>query len=259
MENKKRKDGSPMNDGINNNTYELLFGDFDNLPENERGTYENLIAFATIDRFTKLQEKKIFTKLLKMIYKKSNIDLNKITFNKEIKQFEYRDNDKVITFDRLSDHFQDEDIKKELMSDKRYGECHSRAMNIAPSIKDSKIVTGYVTIGNSKVLHSIIEYDVDDKTIVLDWTRNLHITKEQYIELTKFVELSSFDGREVIDDIELITENLNIGVKPYVVFREELMRDIRKNSQIFQPTEAGRKKTEQFRKEEQSREDEESR
>lgn len=259
MENRKRKDGSPMNDGINNNTYELLFGDFDNLPKNERGTYENVIAFATIDRFTKLQEKKIFTKLLKMIYKKSNIDLNKITFNKEIKQFEYRDNDKVITFDRLSDHFQDEDLKKELMSDKRYGECHSRAMNIAPSIKDSKIVTGYVTLGNSKVLHSIIEYDVDDKTIVLDWTRNLHITKEQYIELTKFVELSSFDGREVIDDIELITGNLNIGVKPYVVFREELMRDIKKNPQIFQPTEAGREKTEQFRKEEQSREDEDSR
>lgn len=258
MEDRKRKDGSPMNDGINNNTYELLFRDFDNLPENERGTYENAKAFATIDRFTKLQEMNIFTKLLKIIYKGANIDLSKITYNKETKQFEYRDNDRVISFDRLSDHFQDKDLKKELMSNKRYGECHSKAMNIAPSIKDSRIVTGYVTIGNRKVLHSIIEYDVDNKIVVLDWTRNLHITKEQYIELTKFVELSSFEGRKVIDDIELITGNLNIGVKPYVVFREELMRDIKKNPQIFQPTEAGMKKTESFRKEEQLREDEEN-
>ena len=69
MGNKKREDGSHMNDGINNNTYNLLFGDNENLPEEEQGTYTNAIAFATIDRFTKIQEKKIFTKLLKMIYK----------------------------------------------------------------------------------------------------------------------------------------------------------------------------------------------
>lgn len=240
MDNRKRKDG------INDNTYELLFRDFYNLPENERGTYENSVALKTIELFTKLQEIK------------ANIDLSRITYNKEINQFEYRDNDRVITFDRLSDHFEDEDIKKELMSNKRHRQCHEKARNIAPSIRGSKIVTGYVTIGDRKVLHSIIEYDVDNKTVVIDWTSNLHITKEQYVELTKFVELSSFEGRKVIDDIELITENFNIGIKPYVVFREEIMRDIKKNSQIFQPTEAGMKKTECFRKEEQLEEDEEN-
>lgn len=107
------------------------------------------------------------------------------------------------------------------------------------------------------MLHSIIEYDIDDKTIVLDWTRNLYITKEQYIELTKFVELASFDGKEVIDDIERITGNLNIGVKPYVVFRDELMRDMEKNPHIFKPTEEGKKKVENFKKEQQEIEDEE--
>ena len=257
MENKKREDGRPMNDGININTYNLLFGDNENLPEEEQGTYTNAIAFATIDRFTKVQEKKIFTKLLKMIYKQQNIDLNNISFNKESKQFEYRNGDKVITFDKLSDHFEEDDIKKELMSNKRYGECHTQAMLIAPSINGSRIVTGYVTIAKSKVLHSIIEYDIDDKTIVLDWTRNLYITKEQYIELTKFVELASFDGKEVIDDIERITGNLDIGVKPYVVFRDELMRDMERNSHFFKPTEEGKKKVENFRKEQQEIEDEE--
>lgn len=152
-----------------------------------------------------------------MFNKQLDIDLNNISFNEESKQFEYRNGDKIITFDKLSNHFEDDDIKKELMSNKRYGKCHVQAMRIAPSIKGARIVTGYVTIAKEKVLHSTIEYDIDDKTIVLDWTKNLYITKEQYIELTKFVELASFDGKEVIDDIERITGNLDIGVKTYVV------------------------------------------
>ena len=59
MSETKRKDGSPMNDGINNNTYNLLFGDYDNLPEEEQGSYETVVAYVTIDCFTKLQEKKM--------------------------------------------------------------------------------------------------------------------------------------------------------------------------------------------------------
>lgn len=95
MSNPKREDGSPMKDGINNNTYNLLFGDYASLPEEEQGSYENVVAYATIDCFTKLQEKKIFTKLLKLLYKNTIIDLEKITFNEETKQYEYKNNDKV--------------------------------------------------------------------------------------------------------------------------------------------------------------------
>lgn len=244
MSEPKRKDGSPMNDGINNNTYNLLFGDYDNLPKEEQGSYENFVAFATINNFTKLQEKKIFTKLLKIFYKNTIIDLDKITFNEDTKQYEYKNNDLIITFDKLSNYFDDKDLIKELTSNKRYGKCHSRSINISPSIEGSKIVTGYVTIWNKKFLHSVIEYEQDNKTIVLDWTRNLKITKEQYIELTKFVELYSFEGRKVIDDIDIIFRNLNIGAKTYVVFRDELRRDIQKNKHIFQPTE---KVTQAFR------------
>ena len=81
MSNSKREDGSPMKDGINNNTYNLLFGDYDNLSKEEQGSFEIVVAYVTIDRFTKLQEKKIFTKLLKLFYKNTMIDLDKITFN----------------------------------------------------------------------------------------------------------------------------------------------------------------------------------
>ena len=42
-------------------------------------------------------------------------------------------------------------------------------------------------------------------------------------------------GRKVIDDIEIIFGNLSIGVKPYVVFRDELMKDMERNPHIFKP------------------------
>ena len=169
--------------------------------------------------------------------------------------FEYKNNGKVITFDKLSNHIENEDLKEELMSNKRYKKCHERSMNIAPYIKNSKIVTGYVTMGNRKVLHSIIEYDVDDKTIVLDWTKNLYITKEQYIDLTEFTELSSFKGKKIIDDSKLIAGNIDITIKPYLVFREELMRDIKKNLKIFGTEGTDMEKGEVCKEEPSSQED----
>ena len=131
-------------------------------------------------------------------------------------------------------------------------------MNISPSIKGSKIVTGYATVGNQKFLHSIIEYEHDGKTIILDWTRNLKIAKEQYIELTKFVEISSFEGGKFIEDIEIIFGNLNIGVKPYVLFRDELIKDMQRNTHIFQPTEKGKKVIQSFRDEEEKQKNEQN-
>lgn len=251
MDKLKREDESPISDGINNNTYKLLFGDYKNLPQDESGTYDNMIAWATISKFTRLQEKKIFTKLLNVVFKNiSDIDLNNIKYNEETKQYEYKNKDLTITFDKLSSHFGNADLKKELTSNERYRKCHSRAITISPSIKGSRIVTGYITIGNNKFLHSVIELEHKGEVFVLDWTRNMQISKKQYVELTNFVELASFEGSKVIDDAEIISGNLDIGVKTYVVFWDELIRDMKKNPQIFQPTEEGLKNTEKFRNQE---------
>lgn len=198
-------------------------------------------------------KRKKFTKLLKLFYKITPIDLNKIIFNKEIGQYEYRNQDLVITFDKLSKCFNDKELIKELTSNKRYHKCHIRAISISPNIKNSRIVTGYITIGNTKVLHSVIEYEYNNETIVLDWTRNSKIKKEQYIDLTNFVELASFEGKKVVDDIKIF-RNLHVGVKPYVLFRDELVKDMQRNSQIFKLTEQGKKDTQAFRNDEKQEE-----
>lgn len=237
MSSLKREDGSPRVDGINSNTYNLLFCGYHNLPEKDQGSYENLVVMRNIELFTKLEEKRIFTKLLKLFRKNEIIDINKITFNDETKQYEYRDNNLVINFDKISNHFEDKKLIEELTSEARERKCHARAVELSPYIYGSKIVTGYITIGKSKVLHSVIEYEYNGETIILDWTKNLKITKKQYIKLTKFVEFSSLDGRKVIDEIDNIFAKIDISAKAYLVFRDELMRDIEKNQLIFQSIE----------------------
>ena len=237
MSNLKCEDGSLRVDGINSNTYNLLFCDYHNLPQKDQGSYENLVVMRTVELFTKLEEKRIFTKLLKLFYKNKIIDINKITFNDETKQYEYRDNNLVINFDKISNHFEDKKLIEELTSEAREGKCHARTVELSPYIDGSKIVTGYITIGKNKVLHSVIEYEYNGETIILDWTKNLKITKKQYIKLTKFVEFSSLDGRKVIDEIDNIFSKIDISAKAYLVFRDELMRDIEKNLLIFQSME----------------------
>lgn len=232
MSNKFREDESSMEDGINNNTYRLLFSDYYNLPEEERGSYENYIALNTIDLFTKFEEKKLFAKLLKLFYKIQQIDLDHIRFNDEIKQYEYRNHDLIITFNKISNHLNDDRLIKELNSNKRYGKCHSRSIDISQCIDDAKVVTGYITIGHTKIIHSIIEYKYCEKMIVLDWTRNLSIPKEKYIQLTNFVEITSIDNNKILGDLYML-EWLNMGDKSYLIFRDELIRDVERNPQIF--------------------------
>lgn len=236
MNNQEKNFERPIDDGINKNTYNLLFGDDNNLSKEKQGDYDKLIAWVTIDHFTKEQEKNILKKWLKILFKDKKIDLNKIVFNKETKEYEYRDKDLVITFNKISEFIKNEDLIKELTSDKRYGTCHDRSIAFSQSVKDSKIVTGYIILGKNRILHSVIEYERNGKTWILDWTRNLKTTKEKYIELTSFVELSSISASDVLDDAKFV-KKLDIGIKPFVVFRDELIKDMKRNPHIFGVTE----------------------
>lgn len=234
-----------LNGDINRNTYQLLFS---NINSNEIPKDENNYIFNAIETFTKIEEKKLFGKLLKILLEMQFKDLNKITYNKETKEYEYRDNCFVISFDKISNYMYDrKELKKELLSNARYGKCHYYAQTEAPTIKDSRIVTGYMIRGESKFLHSVIEVPKEDKIMVFDYTKNLCMEKEQYNALYHFQELSSFEGKKVIDDIEKIVGNIDIVVRPYLIFRDEIMRDMERNPQIFLPTEEGKSLTQGFR------------
>ncbi len=233
-----RFDRSPINDGINNNTYNMLFKDY-NLSEEEQGNYDNLVAYTTIDFFTRLKDKSLYSLLQKKLNKRY---INNIKYNNDTKEYEYICGDIVIPFNKLSNFLKDKKLIAELTSNKRYHTCHSRAINLAPNIRGSKIVTGYVTAYKHKVLHSFVEYEENGTIFVLDWTKNLKIRKNDYVKLTNFEEINSFEGKKVLDDIKIFNQ-FNIGIKTYVVFRNELVKDFMRNPQLFSNNEDKKIKT----------------
>ena len=220
--------------GINQQTYELIFKNDDNLPRSKQGSYKELIADTTIKEFTKIDEKKFLTKILKLLRSHTLIDLKKINFNETLKKYEYNNFGEIITFDKISNYLENETDIKELTSNKRSGLCHLRSIHLTLDLESSKLLTGYITIGKKRVLHSVVEYPKNGEKLILDWTRNIIITKEQYLKLTEFQEINSIKREDLSNDIKLINGNLdNLSIKLYLVCREAVIRDIERNKQLF--------------------------
>lgn len=225
---KKENDSIIM--GLNKNTYELLFSDLKNLDINSCGTLDNLIAYLTIDKFTMIKDKVFYLKLLKKIIKnKEKLDLDKICYDNESKMYMY--NNKY-SFSRLSDYIDSNRIKKELMSKKRYGTCHMNSIKVGISLKNSYVLTGYIIIGKNRILHSIVEVVVNNEVFIIDWTRNFIMLKDDYLKLTNFYELSRIKSNEVLNDYDKITSNFGICIKAYLVFRDEIIREIENKNLI---------------------------
>ena len=227
-----RFDGSLVNDGINNNTYELLFKDYFNLSEEECGSIKDALTFIALDSFTKNERENKLVKFNDFLNGEFIIDVSKISYDEEKNSYIYNDEDYSIPFNLISRLFNGFGFKEELLSDKRYGQCHLKIINISPYVPYSTVVTGYITIGPIKALHTILEFENETDTVVYDWTRNLEMRKEDYYRMTKFEEVARFDGFHPREDMKYL-EELQIGCKPYVTFRDEIMRDIEKNKSLF--------------------------
>ena len=219
--------------GVNKNTYDMLFGDRHNIPFEKWTEYEDLEAIVIIDKFTREDRNSFPKKALNHL----NKDFKRISYNNETGMYEYEHNGTYYQFKKLSDCIPDKEITKELQSKKRYGKCHHRSLRLAPNIKKSKVSTGYITLGKDKILHSVVEYSRKGKTIILDWTKNLYMEKEDYVKLFNYEELSSFEGYKVLEDQDgLIWELLeNITIKAYVLFRDQIVSEIEKITKNEEP------------------------
>ena len=67
----------------------------------------------------------------------------------------------------------------------------------------------------------------------MDWTRNIMMPKEDYIELFNFKILSSVDKNDLKNDFDIVRD-LEFTTKHYLLFRDEIMRDINKNKELFE-------------------------
>ena len=234
--------------GINNNTYNLLFSDYDNIPKEEQPALEKSYIISVIQLYTRFREKSIFSKILKLNFeKKYKIDFSKIKFNEENQNYEYEFQGEVYTFDKLSKKIDNKDIKKELESEKRYKQCHSKSVEIATSLPKAYILTGYIKRYDGKFLHSIVEIEKKDGKYIIDYTKNIIMPKEQYIKLTGFKELESISDIEYLQHIQKIANIPNINLKVYTTFGKEIVKELEKNSFILKKDDELEKRLDEIR------------
>lgn len=215
-----RKDNSNNKDGINNNTYNLLFSDvFYNVDDE----YLNDTA-VIIENFTMLNE---IDRLIVL----TQSDM----FKYKNKTYTYNDGEEEYTFSLLEDLFEDDETKRILHSPERYGSCHHASVGMCLNLphKNSKILTGYINYSDCRILHSVYYYEEDGIEIIYDYTKNIMMRKDDYFRLTNFKLINEIEREKLIEDKNFIC-NSNISVKAYMVFRDEMMRDIKKNEKVLQ-------------------------
>lgn len=194
--------------GINKNTYKLLFEDIDNYNLKKEEQYSDYYAkiLSTLSLYTLYKERNIFKNLLLSIFAYP-LNTEYIIYDEEKKEWIYDDGNELITFDMLSNHIDNKNIKKKLLTrKKREGYCHKGSIDIGKILKNSRIITGTIQQYNRKILHSVVEIsDENNQKNILDYTLNLKISKESYIKLTNFQELNIVESTELENDFEICT------------------------------------------------------
>ncbi len=163
-------------------------------------------------------------------------EYSNIRYDEESKNNVYIDENINIVFKLLSDiisasnNKEEKRIKKELTSKKRFHKCHEASMNFA--LKDDSdsvfVLTGYVPSIDEELLHSVVEIDILNKKYIIDYTQNIVMKKEDYFEINQFRQISKVSSKTIKEDAKIIDE-LQIPHPYYLLFRDEIMKDLNKN------------------------------
>lgn len=222
-----------ISNGMNINTYNLLFDDINNKMSDKKGSCESLNALCVISKFTKFDDIKIYCLMAGMYETIDDYDFRTISWSDELNSFIYQKGNFKIPFNLLSDFMTHEDVKKELLSDERLHQCHEKSIVLASIYPNFRIITGYVYLEKQRMLHSAIEYDDNEETIILDWTKNLRMLKEDYIRLTNLRVIETIEGYDVKNDITGPIIQMGMDFKTYCAFRPEIVKELKKNNSIF--------------------------
>lgn len=222
-----------ISNGMNINTYNLLFDDINNKMSDKKGSCESLNALCVISKFTKFDDIKIYCLMVGMYETIDDYDFRTISWSDELNSFIYQKGNFKIPFNLLSDFMTHEDVKKELTSDERIHKCHEKSILLASIYPNFRIITGYVYLEKQRMLHSVIEYDDNEETIILDWTKNLRMLKEDYIRLTNLRVIETIEGYDVKNDIAGPIIQMGMDFKTYCAFRPEIVKELKKNNSIF--------------------------
>ena len=222
---------------INENTKKALIDSFYRIPTNsdEKNTKEFTDIITLIDNYTRLKQNIIERTLVNLILKKkTSLNFSDIKYNETNKMYEISlKNGDIVTFDMISNHISDEELKKELNSKKRLSNCHIKSIELASGKNNSYILTGYYTTNLNKILHSVVEIVKDGKNYILDWTQNIWMPKDDYIKIYKFQILEKINSNDLEQDFKKLKKLEFKSLKTYLVFRDEIIKDLEKNNHLF--------------------------
>ena len=129
----------------------------------------------------------------------------------------------------------------DIETDSRIGKCHEKSMAISQILGSSnEVVTGYICglSNKQKYLHSWVEVKLaDNYPVVIDYTINAVMNRDGYYLLKHPKILNRVSNEDIKNDQKYIlsfSETVqSINIKEYLVFRDEIMRDINKNKLLF--------------------------
>ena len=207
--------------GINENTFNNLFeSDKFKLREDCRSNKEFLLYI--IENFTRLSDREVE----EFIYKFPQ-------FDRKGDLFFARNEGLCYSFNRM-DQITNFYSKQELQSKERYGHCCDKSIEFANSIvEDCKVLVGYIYYTENKMVHAVVEHSSPYGPIVIDYTKNLVMTKKDYFDLTEFELINTVTNKDIKKDLPVLAETGFIPVKVYLLYRKELMKDLKKNKKVL--------------------------
>lgn len=217
--------------GINFNTYESLIQNCSTCSD-DFSYIKEYFAYQTINNFTMLQNEdveKAKQDNLGQVY-----DINYIKYNESENCFHYVKDDFEISFRKFSDVIRAYYYKEQLHNDERSSLAPIKSCEIVPYLSKSNILTGFILIGNLKMMHTVIE--LVDEGLIIDWSINAIMKKEDYLRLTKLQVINKLETDKLIED--RISGIFNEFSDPsmlefYLIFRDEFIKDIEKNKQLI--------------------------
>lgn len=192
------------------------------------GNESDIIFFQDIDNgYTKLQrELDNFTENPKVLSKHISYDEKKREYVLKASK-----NSKFY-FNLLSDFVDNEGIKSELLSKKRYHHCHVNSQVVANGLGDnSLIVGGKVKINeNDYFYHSWVE----EENLVYDYNHNIIMDKEEYYKLYGAIPISKTNNHNMKDIIKKLVLDYNIVDSMTINYLgEEFYKDFLRNEKVL--------------------------
>ena len=121
----------------------------------------------------------------------------------------------------------------------RIKKCHQKSLEISNRLGiPNEVVTGYVYGISDKLkwLHSWVECDIEGNEYVIDYTMNALINREGYYMIKNAEPLSRISNKNLANDKKIINKFAEVAPitnKEYLVFRDEIMRELEKNKKLF--------------------------